>query len=390
MRILLKTVAALIVLLLAAGLFLFKTSTGFKIISPVLAKMITPPFPDYPQPLAQLKEDTQGVIYFPSYTAYDLDVILAGVKPEHQMTGLGTLVLPENASKALPAPLMIVIHGSGGIADGREFDYADWLSKAGYAVFVLYYYSSRGLKPDDDYMKKVVTVTEYDIIADSYSALKYLRQHPAIDGDKIGMMGFSYGGMASRLAMDKRLKQAFIGDEKGFAVHGDLYGPCFQQLNTKAITSGALITLRGDEDASNNLQYCLDRELEMRNLGAIVEAHVLPGAGHGWENNIPRAFDANYPYVDGCIMAYDEKGHSTVNGETLLNAPVETSRLARIALRMQSADVMKNCLKYGYIMGNDELNHQRSNQFLRSFLEIYMPVNRPDIDVEKKTEEKQS
>ena len=375
MRLFIMSVVALVLLLVAAGLYLFKTDSGFKLISPVLAKLITPAFPELPEPLQTLNVDTQGVLYFPSYTAYDLDVVLAGLKPEHESVGMGTLLLPADASAALPAPLMIIVHGSGGIADGREFNYGQWMTEAGYAVFIIDYYASRGIKPEDDYMKKVVTVTEYDIIADSYSALKYLRSHPSIDGTKTGMMGFSYGGMASRLAMDKRLKQAFIGDAPGFSMHGDLYGPCFQQLNTQAITAGALITLRGDADASNNLQYCLDREAEMSALGATVQAHVLPNAGHAWENSTPRDFHPEYPYVDGCIVEYDEKGHSSVEGRALVNAPIDTTRVQRIALRMQSADVMQKCLKYGYILGRDEVNHTRSNKLLLNFMHTHMPLN---------------
>ena len=131
-------------------------------------------------------------------------------------------------------------------------------------------------------------MTEFDAATDAYAALALLSTHPAIDSSRIGMMGFSYGGMAVRIAMDERVREAMVPDRPGFAAFVDTYGPCFQDWGTRRVNGAPLLTLRGTEDRSNDLAACADREAELRALGVDVDARVYEGAGHAWESDTPR------------------------------------------------------------------------------------------------------
>ena len=53
--------------------------------------------------------------------------------------------MPENMEVGKVVPAMILLPGSGGIAPGREHEYAAWLNKHGIAAFVVEYYEPRGL-----------------------------------------------------------------------------------------------------------------------------------------------------------------------------------------------------------------------------------------------------
>ncbi len=328
-----------------------------------------PEFPGYPAPQTTLESDDEGEIYFASASPFDLDVILIGALAT-PTTGLGYLTLPQGAQR--PAPAMIILPGSGGIQPGREHEYAAFLNDLGIAAFVIEYYEPRGLTKDIDYMIRTSAVTEFDLITDAYAALELLSTHPRIDGARIGVVGFSYGGMASRLAMDARIHQALAPAHPGFKVHIDVYGPCFQVLSTRATNGAPLLTLRGTEDASNDLDACNAREGELRAIGVEVTAIVYAGAGHAWENEAPRTFREGAPYLQGCEWRYDEAGMPHVDGQALFSYSNSASRAQRIAARFTSGEQLQDCVKFGYIVGRDEAVRARAFEDASVFLTAHL------------------
>jgi dienelactone hydrolase len=341
-----------------------------------LVKAAIPVFPELPTPDERLAEDASGTIYFPSATPVDFDVLLGDFEQATPTTGMGTLMLPDGASSNEPVAAMIILPGSGGITPGREMDYGRLLADNGIATFVVDFYTPRGVTDEINYMLKVISVTEFDVITDAYSALNHLATHPAIDSHRIGLMGFSYGGMATRFAMDERLRNVLAPELPGFATFVDFYGPCFQKLGTARTNSMPLLTLRGTEDASNDLEACAKREAELEQVGVEVETHVYQGAGHAWEASVPRALRKDAPYVAGCEIEYDEEGHSRLGDEYIVNVPVETSREERIAIRLASGGVMRDCVKYGYIIGLDDATKTQGKKDLLAFLNRTLEASR--------------
>lgn len=338
----------------------------------LIVKLSFPPLPTLADTRDDLSDGAQGWIRFPSKTPYDLDVLLNDPNLGADAAGAGTLYLPNSASEQNPVPVMLVIHGSGGISPGREESYVELLNERGIGAFVLDYYTPRAVAGDVPYMTKVLGVTEFDVISDAYHALTLLRTHPAIDGERIGMMGMSYGGMATRFAMDSRIKQALIGNKPGFKLYIDVYGPCFQNLQSEAIEPGPLLTLRGTEDASNELSACLKREDDIRRHGNIVETVVYEGAGHAWENDAPRLMKEDAPYVVGCEMRYSAEGFPYVGDQAVIALPKDASREQRIVSRMRSSSVLQDCVQYGYVMGEDEATQAKANQRIVRFLDQYL------------------
>ncbi len=332
-----------------------------------------PDFPELPAPPPRLASDAAGVLHFASSTPYDLDVILVGMEHALPTTGQGTLYLPAGAAPDAPVPAMVLLHGSGGLSPGREHRMGRWLSEQGIAAFVVDYYLPRGMGDEGRYMLRVVAVTEFDAVADAYGALRLLSTHPAIDPARIGLIGFSYGGMAVRIAMDERVRWALAPELDGFAAFVDVYGPCFQHLGTRATNGAPLLTLRGSEDASNDLAACREREDELRALGVEVEARVYEGAGHAWEVDVPRRLMEDAPYLSGCTVRYDERGRSRVGDRPLVDVPVETSRAERVVMRLASGDVMLDCVKSGYVIGRDDATRSRAEADILGFLHRVWP-----------------
>ena len=333
-----------------------------------LVRVAIPEFPSFPEPVTTLAHHQSDTVYFASSTPFDFDVLLNDPERGIATTAMGTLFIPDNASPAYKVPAMIVLHGSGGISPGREMEYGQLLKDNGYAALVIDYYAPRGVTSNTPYLLRVMSITEFDAIADAYAGLHILSTHPAIDPDRIGVMGFSYGGMATRFSMDERVREKLAPNHSGFAAFVDYYGPCFQNLGTTRTNGAPLLTLRGTDDNSNDLAACRQREQELAALGVDVETHVFEGAGHAWENLTPRALKEQAPYLSGCEIAYDENGYAMVNDRYIVNVPTTTSREQRIANRMTTGSAVGDCLKYGYVIGHDPNTKAKSDRHLLDFL----------------------
>jgi dienelactone hydrolase len=257
---------------------------------------------------------------------------------------------------------------SGGITPGRELEYGKLLRANGYAALVIDYYRPRGVTEATPYAVKVLAVTEFDAVADAYAGLRALNAHPAIDPKRIGLIGFSYGGMATRVAMDSRVKQVLAPDIAPFAAHVDYYGPCFQDFHVQFTTGAPLLTLRGGDDASNDLVSCAAREAELRRAGSAVGSVIYARAGHAWEALTPRALRPELPYLAGCTISYNKTGLPSVDGTALLPASADLRRERRAQFRAESGAAMRSCVHAGYIVGRDDAVKARSDQQMLAFL----------------------
>lgn len=353
----------LAIIALAAGSLLLAPVRAF------IVAIMLPGFPAWPEPQQTLSIEERGEIYYATYSPYDLEVILGDMSLARPTTGLGYLSYPVSISADSPVPAMVIVPGSGGIAPGREHDYAKWFNQQGIAAFVVEYYAPRGFDSESNYIFRTSAVSEFDLITDAYAALKLLNNSPLVDPQRIGLIGFSYGGMAARLAMDERIQQSLAPGLPPFSLHIDVYGPCFQNLQSTAVTNAPLLTLRGTEDASNDLEACAKREDELRALGTAVTAHIYEGVGHAWENEIPRAFGEDHPYLAGCEVAYDQQGKAHLNGQALTDYPLDAAHSVKVLARMTSGPRFKDCVGYGYIVGRDEKARARGYGDIEAFIE---------------------
>ncbi len=356
----------LVILVIAVGLFQIPS------LRYGLVALTLPAFPEWPEPQTLLSPEDRGAIYFPTTSPFDLQVIFAGMTNARPTTGLGYLSYPSGAREENRVPAMIILPGSGGITPGREHEYAQFLTTHGMAAFIVEYYAPRGLSKETNYLFKTSSVTEFDLIADAFSALILLSTSPLIDADRIGVMGFSYGGMASRLAMDDRFRSILAPAHKGFAVHIDIYGPCFQNLRTTSTNGAPLLSLRGTNDASNDLDACVLREEEIRAAGSHVQARIYEGAGHAWENEMPQFLSEDSPYITGCELLYDDAGLPMLDGEPIIEYNTDAGRIQRITARLGSGTKLLDCVNYGYLIGRDEQTRELAYADALNFLQKHL------------------
>ena len=128
-----------------------------------------------------------------------------------------------------PFPVVIYNHGSRG---GRESDSVPFqyigaiLTRAGYIAFVPErrgYGNSDGLNPRDEVgrdQSRVVTRL-YAETEDVLAAIAYLRTVPSADTNRLGIMGWSFGGIVTMFATSRSAAFAAAVDQAGGALTWD-------------------------------------------------------------------------------------------------------------------------------------------------------------------------
>jgi len=211
----------------------------------------------------------------------------------------GTLYLPPNASK--PCPAIVMVHGTMGI-DSRGALYRDPIVKAGMAVFEVDF--KTGI-----YTTPLNRPKPETLLAMGFAALKELRKLPAIDPDRIGILGFSMGGHLAVYSAFEHNRQLWMGSEKGFAAHVGFYPVCktFVKQKDLQVTGAPMIIFYGTEDSYGDGKAVPElKSLLLKKDQFEVTTVEYAGAMHGFNRDAPPI-----SYVDPAAthmrgrMAYD-------------------------------------------------------------------------------------
>ncbi len=318
----------------------------------ILGQNITlPSLPDYPSPALELSVVGEKEVYFNSNTPVDFATIFIGGGDPTVVRA--QLFMPENSDENSPVPAMVILHGSGGIREERELMYAKFLSENGIAAFVVDSFSARGITGETPDQLKALTVTEADLVADAYSALRILQTHSFIDPERIGVMGFSYGGIASRFCLDSRIYASLGSDLNPFAIHLDFYGPCYMDIQTKKTTGAPYLSFRGGNDQSNLLIECARIEQLLREAGSAVGTRVYSKAGHAWELNRRKGFIEIFN-PGPCLLKVDELGRYVFGGKVFDGGGL-FSQPDKIEIHRKVIEAMnRECIAPGYVAGSDK------------------------------------
>jgi dienelactone hydrolase len=191
------------------------------------------------------------------------------------------------------------------------------LNSAGIAAFLLDSFSGRGIT------STVADQTQLDTIAmmvDAYRALGLLAQHPQIDANRIGVMGFSKGAVAAVYSSSERFRKMWAPAGAQFAAHIGLYTPCYTRYRDDDRVTGKPIRLfHGIADDYVPVGPCRDYVARIKALGADVALTEYPGAHHAYDSSARRdAKPLNLPDAQtarNCQLAENDRGQ-VVNSKT--------------------------------------------------------------------------
>jgi len=198
--------------------------------------------------------------------------------PTHEYADIpqlrGHLLLPEGAG---PYPAVVIVHGCSGILPSHSM-WARWLQNHGYASLIVDGFTPRRVSEVCTKHDRLPTAKR---VLDAYAALTYLGDLTEIDGERIGIMGFSNGGVvtmdvASRLTVNRHRELPYR-----FAVAIAFYPECRFRSFEYGIPTKILIGALDDWTLARSCTMVINA---LARSSAPVELEIYPGAHHGFDN----------------------------------------------------------------------------------------------------------
>jgi uncharacterized protein len=181
------------------------------------------------------------------------------------------------------APVVVIAHGSSG-PDSRGPSYAEALGAAGISSLEIDMWRPRGLKGLLDRPRSVA-----DTYADVFGAFRYLTCRAEFDALRIGVLGFSWGGVLAMMTATRGVARRYLRNGERFAAHAALYPVCWlynrvEGYEFRDLTGAPVLVQCGGAD-----DYDKPDALEKLVAGvdpsdrAAVKTIVYPGATHAFD-----------------------------------------------------------------------------------------------------------
>lgn len=291
-------------------------------------------------------------ISFPTTSPFSLrDVGRLSARPTQASA---TLFLPQRGGT--PVPAVVLLHGARGVLGSREMTYGAQYAAMGVAALVVDVFGARRDRATG-FVRRLIEITEAMALADAYAGLSYLSGRPEIDPDRIALIGFSYGGMATTYAAHAQVAEAYAPDGSRFAAHVAYYAPCIARFAETRATGAPILFVSGGHDAIVDPARCAEVDGDLQAGGTPVHRITYPDAVHQWDGFFagPRMIGRN---LAPCRFQVARNG-AVVDQRTGLPMTNRWLRTAVLAL----------CVgREGYLIGRDDGVRARANRDVAAFL----------------------
>jgi dienelactone hydrolase len=235
------------------------------------------------------------------------------------------LGLPQDTNDKHPA--VVLLHGSAG-PSLREGGYADALNAAGFVTLEPDQWSARGLVGGATGRPRTVIET----LPDLYGARAFLAAHRAVDAARIGVGGFSFGGVAAMLAATHKHNDRFL-DRDHFRAFMPVYPATWTYNRVSDFEFGDLVDapmllITGALD-----QYDNDPEISAKLVAGLmpvdrsrIRIEVMANSHHGFD----------MPGID--VEVSDPFGNQGKGGKVIMRYNAEaTAKAHRLAVAFFSS-----------------------------------------------------
>ena len=169
-----------------------------------------------------------------------------------------------------PFPAVALLHGCGGIRAYQDA-WAAKLASWGYVTFLVDSFGPRGLSSiceDDSLLSSIIPKRSQD----AYDAKSYLTGLPFVDRNRIGVMGWSHGGMTILSVVDQKR-------DDSFRLAIAFYPYCNRMLFD---FNAPLLILIGEKDDWTPANSCFIR-MRSGQTGHEVILKIYPDSHHGFD-----------------------------------------------------------------------------------------------------------
>jgi dienelactone hydrolase len=180
-----------------------------------------------------------------------------------------------------PFPAVILLHGCHGVTVSTRA-WARWFGGLGYVALVVDSWKPRGIP--DGCIPEAPDLPSTERFDDTVGALRFLQTRPEVDRARIGVIGWSHGGVFSMAAVngpthERARRRGVPVPEPGFRAAVGVYpGGCFSLVHELAVRP--LLVLMGSDDDWTVPGPCVEMVQAMRRRGADATIVLYPGAVH--------------------------------------------------------------------------------------------------------------
>jgi carboxymethylenebutenolidase len=274
-RELLRRVALILGSTSAAAAFLVAVGCGPGTAStgtPTPAPSSPPPPSPFATPPAQATTD--GITVQPTDPRIKVESVT--VKAADGTTLISYAARPAKGPAKVPG--VLVIHENQGIKEHIR-DVVRRVATAGYAGLTIDLLSRQGgadkLSNPGDYSAALAKLQTPDMVNDEKSALDFVKSQSYVDGSKLGVVGFCFGGgmVWSTLASGYNLQAAV-----------PFYGPSPTDIASVSKTKAAVWAIYAEKDTRVNAGQAL-AEAALKSAAVPYKLTTYPGADHAFHND---------------------------------------------------------------------------------------------------------
>jgi dienelactone hydrolase/enamine deaminase RidA (YjgF/YER057c/UK114 family) len=204
-------------------------------------------------------------------------------------------------------PLVILMHGSGGIEENAVV-WERLFASLGISTFNIDSFTGRGI---------VSTVADQsqlgrlNMILDLYRSLAILAAHPRVDPNRIAVMGFSRGGQAALYATLKRFQKMWNPSGIDPAAYIALYAPCITTyIGDTQVTDHPIRIFHGRSDDWVEIAPCRAYFKRLRVTAKDVQMTEYPNTWHAFDYlSLPsKPIIVPYAQTTHCVLKEEPMG----------------------------------------------------------------------------------
>ena len=253
-----------------------------------------------------------------------------------------------------PFPILVFNHSSGGASlfSNQWFKFnrqqAKQLLKKGIAVMFVDNFNGRNVISAGADQAQVST---YSFFIDAFMTLEYLSKDPKINIKKVGITGWSRGGMNSLGIAEKRIRDILINKDLYYAASLPRSVECRQSgyfRNPQPIKETKIWMVNGKNDDASHAHVCEEYGRKMKANGADIKVTTKAGWGHGFTANYNAEYEKHLEAWHECPDYYTED-----DGMPNKNVKIDST-----------------CITYGYTVGGSNNSWKKfSRPFKKFFIE---------------------
>jgi carboxymethylenebutenolidase len=181
-----------------------------------------------------------------------------------------------------PVPAIVVIQHQGGVDEFVE-EMTERVASAGYVGAAPDLYHRDGPDCRDDGPTRRARLLDVNVVKDVNATVDFLQRHSAVDGRRLGIVGFCMGG---------RVAYLMAAAQAAFRVAVDYYGGNIMvpwgsgpaPFERTAEIQCPLMGFFGEDDANPSPADMRKLDAELTRFGKTHEFYAYPGANHAFMN----------------------------------------------------------------------------------------------------------